>query len=363
MATTYRYLFADLLTNSILAELPITGASFTQQLNTAGTFQGHLLLSGVNTAGLNVASATIPGRCAVYIDRNNVLVWGGVIWARDYASSSQTLTFHAREFESYFERRRISSTQVYTNQDQLSIVQQLVTALQSVTYGNIGVQVGAEVSGILVSRTYYNYELKDYFSAIQDLSRSSTGFDFNIVVAYDGDGNPTKTLKLGYPRLGNNYSSTSLTVPTFELSGNLVEYQYPEDGSIAANTVYALGAGSNEGKIIATSSDTTKTLAGWPLLEETVNYSDVTDSTYLAGLASGQVSAVSYPPSTIKIVVPAYVDPIFGTYSIGDQARLRIKDNRFPSALDTNYRIVALNVQPGENAPERVTLTLTSTAN
>jgi hypothetical protein len=363
MATQYRYLFADLLTNSILAELPITSSSFTQQLNIAGTFQGHLLLSGVNAAALNVSNATIPGRCAVYIDRNGVLVWGGIIWSRDYNSSNQTLTFHAREFESYFERRRITTTQVFTNQDQLSIVQQLVIALQSIPFGNIGIQVRSETSGVLVSRTYYSYELKDYFSAIQDLSRSTTGFDFNITVAYDGDGNPTKTLYLGYPRLGNTYSSTSLTVPTFELSGNLVEYQYPEDGSIAANTVYALGAGSNEGKLIATGTDSTKTAAGWPLLEDAVSYSDVTDSTYLSGLATGQVSAVSYPPSTIKVVVPAYIDPKFGTYAIGDQARLRIKDNRFPSGLDTNYRIVALNVEPGENGPERVTLTLTTTSN
>ena len=54
MATTYRYLFADLVTNDILAELSITGVSFNQQLNQAGTFQAHLLLSGVNTYGYNV---------------------------------------------------------------------------------------------------------------------------------------------------------------------------------------------------------------------------------------------------------------------------------------------------------------------
>jgi len=46
MTTTYRYLFADLLTNSIIAELPLTGVAFGSQLNQAGTFQGHVLLSG-----------------------------------------------------------------------------------------------------------------------------------------------------------------------------------------------------------------------------------------------------------------------------------------------------------------------------
>ena len=50
MTTTYRYLFANLSTNEIIGELPLTGVSFTQQLNQAGTLQGRLLLSGVATA-------------------------------------------------------------------------------------------------------------------------------------------------------------------------------------------------------------------------------------------------------------------------------------------------------------------------
>ena len=79
MATSYRYLFADLATNAILAELPLTGVNFTQQLNTAGTFTGQLLLSGVNAASLNVLNATLPNKCVIYVDRNGQLIWGGVI--------------------------------------------------------------------------------------------------------------------------------------------------------------------------------------------------------------------------------------------------------------------------------------------
>ena len=36
MTTTYRYLFAGFLTNKIVAKLPITGVSFTQELNQDG---------------------------------------------------------------------------------------------------------------------------------------------------------------------------------------------------------------------------------------------------------------------------------------------------------------------------------------
>ena len=373
MTTTYRYLFADLLTNTIIGELPLTGVSFGSQLNQAGTFQGHILLSGVNSTAFNVTDATIPAKCAVYVDRDGVLVWGGIIWNRSYQSSNQTLSLNAREFESYFEKRRITSDQVFNNIDQLTIAQNLISAAQSVAYGNIGVQIGVETSGVLLSRTYYNYEKKTYYSALQDLSSAENGFDFNIDVAYDGSGAPIKTLNLGYPRIGTTYSATNPSALLFEFpAGNIVEYEYPEDGSLVANTLYALGAGSNEGKLSATYQDTTYLTAGWALYEEQANYSDVTDATYLAQLAEGQVKAVVYPPTIIKIVAPAYVNPIYGTYAIGDSARLRITDERFPATgtgtavqagLDEVYRIVGIEVQPGENGPERVTLTLTTTTN
>lgn len=365
MTTTYRYLFADLLTNSIIAELPLTGVTFTQQLNQAGTLQGHLLLSGMATAQFNVNASTVPGRTAIYVDRNGTLVWGGVIWGRTYNSAEQRLTLTAREFESYFERRRITQTVDFANVDQLVIARTLIDDAQNVASGDIGVITGSETSGVLVSRTYYNYELKGVYPAIQDLSRAEDGFDFNIQVAYDPiTFEPIKTFVLGYPRSGTVYDINDPQAFVFIFpAGNIVEYEYPEDGAIAANTVYALGAGSNEAKLIETAQETTFLANGWPLLEEQANYSDVVDTTLLQELAIGQVNATAYPPTTIKIVVPAYATPEFGTYGIGDDARLIITDERFPNTLDAVYRIVALNVQPGEDGPERVTITLTETTN
>ena len=361
---SYRYLFADLLTNQILAELPLTGVTFSQQLNTAGTFSAKLQLSGINSAALNVANATIPARTAVYVDRDGTLIWGGIIWNRTYTSKDQTLALTAREFESYFERRRITADAVFSGTDQLTAVQSIVNTAQSATNGNIGVTVGTETSGVTINRTFYGYEYKTVFSAIQDLSRSSTGFDFNIYVYYDSNGNPAKLLRLGYPRYGRKYSSSSTTVPVFELPSNMAEYTWPEDGAIAANYLYTLGAGSNPGKLTYTAFDGSKIAAGWPLLEEQANYSDVADLTLLTNLGNGQVAVISYPPTTIKIAWPATIDPILGSFEVGDDARVRILDDRFTTQLDTTYRIVAYTVQVGDsNNPELITATLTTTTN
>jgi hypothetical protein len=362
--TTYRYLFVDLPTNTIIAELPLTGVAFTQQLNTAGTFSGHLLLSGLNAASFNIDASTIPGKCGIYVDRNGILIWGGVIWSRTYNSTEQTLSFAAREWISYFERRRITTTIDFDNVDQLVIAKTLVEDAQNEPYGDIGIlynTAGQTASGVLVDRVYYDYELKSVFNAIQDLSRQDDGFDFDIDIEYDGvTGLPTKAFNTYFPRSGTPYNASDPEALVFQFpAGNVVEYEYPEDGSIAANTIYALGAGSNEGKLISTAQNTAFLLDGWPLLEDQANYSDITDQTVLDELVTAQVIAVSYPPTTIKMVVPPYVIPEYGTYEVGDDARVMIQDNRFPEGLDEIYRIVGVSVQPGEDGPERATLTLT----
>jgi hypothetical protein len=372
MATSYRYLFADLVTNQVLAELPLTGVSFGQQLNAAGTMTAHLLISGVNTAGLNVLNATIPGRTAVYIDRNGQLVWGGVLWQREYTSNDQVIKLTAREFLSYFERRRITTGSgtaygalAYTGIDQLQIAQALVSNAQGAASGNIGLLYNQDpgsssVSGITLSRVYYNYEVKTVFNAISDLSKQVNGFDFEISVYYDGGGNPAKSFNTYYPRSGDTYNSTDPNAFVFELGGNIAEYDYLEDGSKAINQIYALGAGSNEGKLISIYADSTKLSAGWALLEDQANYSDITDPTVLSGLATGQVTAVSYPPITLKIVAPPYVNPTYGSYEIGDEVRVRITDPFFPNGYDAIFRIIGLTVVPGEDGPERITLTVTT---
>lgn len=366
MTTTYRYLFADLLTNEIIGELPITNVSFTQQLNQAGTFNADLLISGINTYEFNVDNCTQPARNAIYVDRNGSLVWGGVIWNRSYNSSSQTLSIAAREFESYFERRLITTTLAYNNTDQLVIARGLFNAAQAETNGDIGVIVGTETSGVLIDRVYYDYELKNVWQAVKDLSNQEDGFDFNISVDYDPiTFVPTKTLVLGYPRTGHIDTGVGdINTPVFMFpSGNIVEYEYPEDGAIIGNQLHVVGAGSNEGKLSSIATNATKIAEGWPLLQNTANYSDITDQTVLNELAAGQVAVLAAPPPIINIVVPAFVEPEFGTYSIGDDARLIITDPRFPTGLDAVYRIVGFNVQPGENGPERVTITLTITTN
>jgi hypothetical protein len=360
--TVYRYLLADLITNAVIAELPLTSVNYTQQLNSYGTCSAQIMLSDPGEANMNISAATIPGRTALYIDRDGVLVWGGIIWSRNYDSDNQSISIVAMEFESYFDHRRINTTQTFNNTDQLSIVRSLITTAQSVINGNIGIVLGTETSGLLINRTFGAYEQKTVYTAILELSQSGSGFDFAIIPSYSSTGAIVKTLQLGYPLLGNRWSASNASSPVFEFpAGNTVSYSYAEDGSIVANSFTAIGSGSNEGQQQQTATNIAQLQAGWPLLEDTANYMDINDLTLLGNLAVGRLAAVSNPPVALQMVVPPYSDPNLGTYAIGDDIRVRIRDDRFPNGLDAVYRLVALNVTPGEVGPERATLSLTLT--
>lgn len=359
--------------NQILAELPFTDVVYTSQLNSIGTFQGHVLLSGFNTNAQNVYNGTIPGKTILWVlytgpeSVTSVPVWSGVIWAREYDSNSQTLSINAQEMMSLYSHRRISTTKDYSVNpldangfDPAYIAYELMKYTEGVTQGKTGLTYNTATTVYRTKKKYEGFELKSVYQAIKDLAASF--FDFKII-PINSSGDLVNRFILGSP-LGQTYSTTSRTALVFEFPGNVIEYKFPEDASSAANKLYGLGYGANNKKVIAVAIDSTKFADGFTLLEDTASYTDVGDNKLLQDLTLGQLKATSYPPTTIEVVIAPYVDPFYPGYDVGDQVRLSIKDDYFPAGLNFGsnndpVRIVALSVAPGENGPARVTLTLT----
>lgn len=105
----YRYFTTDIVSNTLLAEIPFQGVSFGRALKGAGSFSGKIPVID-KTASFNLYDATMPGRTAVYVTRNGVCVWGGIIWSRQYNLISKELDISASEWTSYLHRRRIWKT-------------------------------------------------------------------------------------------------------------------------------------------------------------------------------------------------------------------------------------------------------------
>ena len=391
--------------NPIIAELPFTRVNFTSQLSSIGAFSGELLLSGVNANAMNVDAGTTPGKVILWVLHGGLPVWSGVIWNREYDSESQVMKINAQEMLSYYQHRRIykftgssyyqtnaggtgSGGLVYGNIntsvgiDPLIMLTDLLTGANAQSHGNIGVTyLGPSSSSGTAIRSFFDFELKSVYQAWKDLSTSSTFFDF-LIKPYLVSGNLVNYLVAGTPTFGATYNPIYNGSLNFEFPGNIIHYSYVEDSSRVGNNIFGLGYGANNNRLISNYYDRSKIYGSntWPLLEENVNMIDVISTDLLKQTTIGKLLAVGYPPTTMQIVIPSYVDPYLGNYSVGDQVKVLINDDRFPkglSATPTNsatvysdggvlpdtgstslYRIVGIDVEPGENGPDRVTLTL-----
>ena len=165
----YRYVTTQLYVsgsaNPVIGELPFTGVNFTTQLSSIGTFTGEILASGIDPTVLNLDTATTPGKVGLYVFKGNNPVWSGVIWNREWDSSTQLLKITAQEMMSYYQHRRITGFTgssyynanaggtgvgglVYTSQDPITIITDIFTGATNATHGNIGItKTGSTSSG------------------------------------------------------------------------------------------------------------------------------------------------------------------------------------------------------------------------
>jgi hypothetical protein len=108
-AAVYRYFVTDIVSNTLLAEIPFESVSYGRALKGAGSFSGNIPVID-KTASFNLYDSTMPGKTALYVTRNGICVWGGIIWSRNYNLVSRTLDVNASEWTSYLHRRRVWKT-------------------------------------------------------------------------------------------------------------------------------------------------------------------------------------------------------------------------------------------------------------
>jgi peptidoglycan hydrolase-like protein with peptidoglycan-binding domain len=108
-AAIYRYFTVDLLSNEVLSEIPFEGVGYARAIKGAGNFSGSIPVND-ETSKLGLYENTMPGNTAVFIVRNGICVWGGIIWSRRFDVVSRVLEVSASEFTSYLYHRRIWKT-------------------------------------------------------------------------------------------------------------------------------------------------------------------------------------------------------------------------------------------------------------
>lgn len=150
----YRYFTTDLLSNTVLAEIPFRGVSFERSIKAAGSFSGTIPVIP-ETAYMDLYNSTMPGKTGLYILRDQECIWGGIIWSRSYDVLERSLSVNASEFTSYFHHRNLWKT--WTHDFGANVVVSSGTATVTLQNLEYDFPVGSSVRLVFATTNMYQY--------------------------------------------------------------------------------------------------------------------------------------------------------------------------------------------------------------
>lgn len=339
---TIRYLFGDIGTQEIIAELPLTGVSMDNKLNDWGVFRGtiHYDTSGINNA--DIQAATLPGKCFVVCERGDVPIWDGIVWTSVYDSQSKSQNITARGYEAYPEKQVIRVNLSYTDTEQRNIFTDLWNNMQSDPNRNIGITVPSSFMTV-VPRTLnvLATEYKNYGQVMSGIADGNDGFDWTIKTTKVNN-SYVRNLRIGYPILG----TTDATGLSFDYPGNITNYWKTLNITQAATHLFLLGAGEGTDMKVGTATQSDLIANGFKRYDLVLSRKDVDSQTQIQAMATQLGTQRRIPLAVIKVFTIASQYPVFGSYDLGYTATLSIIDPRHPEGFSLNARIVAWAYRP-----------------
>lgn len=400
----YRYYFVHTISDQLMCELPMTAVSWGRTIRRAGTFQGTIYVNPENQ-DVDIFWGTMEWRTSIYVTRNDIPVWGGIIDSRSYNATTRELQISAVSFEAWMYHRVIWHTVTYTNAvDQYQVVRNLVSLAQTdftgvgipadgVTQAPAAASINLEVEATNSGKhqdtlTVSGYELRNLGEVIEEFSDNLGGFEYNIeVTPHPSDKNrfrkvlvfrdtPPSQLKAGEEYTGDR---PGLDQNFFEFPGNVSQLSFDDSIDESATRYFVTGktpetTGGASAALAATPrgvwNNDSYLATGWPLLEyvESSKHSEATVVATLAAYAKQYGRRARPPVPTWTVTVNGGLDPVVGTYRPGDWCRILTKDAFLQQriGLETESltglvkRIAAFSVvvPDTEQTPEAVALTL-----
>lgn len=351
---TYTYFLTDLRNNEIVAEVPMSGVSYSSVLSGIGEASGSIPINEV-TKTFNLLRYAQPAKVGLYIMRDNVLVWGGIVWKREYNTSTRTVRLIARGFESYYYRRFNHKTMYWANEDQLDIARWIVN--DNGASDDLLIDVSDKLSvDRRRERVMFGYEFKTLGEELERLGALIDGFDWNVVVYRDASGSFRRLLDFWYPQAGRPLEQSNLV---FEFPGSIKEFSMTENAEESANVMWAIGIGEGTEQVVEYAEDAAQLADDWPLLELSRSYKSVSVPSTLAGHAQADLDRLRTPVTVFEVTIDPDIEPQLGTYALGDWARFVINDDFYSPPFDGTARITGINVSVDEGTGrESVKLTL-----
>ncbi|WP_439676007.1 hypothetical protein [Embleya sp. MST-111070] len=360
--TPYRVIVCDLRTDQLLDVLPLQSVSIEDYIGKAGALRGSIPIPNAAVA-TRVRAALLPGRTAVWVERGRDVWWGGVAWTASVTSDERgrlAVEVQAGTWDTYLAHRVLYHSQQATGTDQFDIARGLVQYSQGLPGGDIGIEYGTELSGILRDRTYLRYDLPTIRDLLDQLAATERGFEWRIASHRDPTtGRRIKRLQLGHPIIRSGTSDIVLDHP-----GPILSYTWATDATGQANVWQSRGSSTNTNQAADSVPmmsvdlvDERSIEQGWPRLDGTSDHTTVIEQGTLDAHARADHARALAPVTIPDITVR--VDGTLTPALLGATVRVRIRDLWWPQGLDARYRVVGMAITPpSRGTPETARLYL-----
>ncbi|MEU8791564.1 hypothetical protein [Streptomyces sp. NPDC048643] len=256
----YEVLQVEAKTGSVIATLPVTGISYGETLNAAGTASVGVPLDAADPETLS------PGRSALVVTRDDEPAWGGIIWTASADLAAGTLTLNASGWHSYYAARFLAMAGGYKRR-----AEQTLLLREWIDYANDNGGINTDTSGLrpigrFRSREWGFSEFKNIADAINELADEDGGFDFR----YETFWPDAKHTRIAHRIVKEDRASNTFPTLTHGLDADVTQVAY--DGSKQATRSYAFGADLGTG---------VKPYAAWsnnldtPTLTQVATYADL----------------------------------------------------------------------------------------
>lgn len=373
----YSYRFADLLSDSDLAEMELSSVKFDRRIIVPGAFTATIAVTNLDIA--TQAKKIIPGKTVVHVYRD-ADIWGTyIIWSVRVRSSSRgpvSVELNGASLESWFYHRIIDLDLSYDDEDQFDIARDIVLngMIGWSPYGaaaNIGLELDNSLSGVTRDRTYRLSDAATIGQRLQELANVEDGFEYMINTFVDLDAEERRRQFVIDTELGDPDGQLVFTYP-----GGISSYEITYDATEAATAWWARGDTiqddiiDNDEPLITEApvlaSDWLD--SGFPHLDRVVDYSSVivlSTLTNYAGWWRDNRSGVWAVP--VIEINTTDVATILTPARLGTTAQFTIQDEFFgltDAGPDFSYRnrVIGIEVQPPERGrPETMRVVLEQT--
>lgn len=345
-APEYRYLTFDLLTRKVLEEFPMYGVSLSRLISKSATGTCTFKLGTGFFSDRDLIASTIPGKCGMIVLRDEIPVWGGIIWNRTWQSEALSMQMNLMTFESLFSRIRMMSTFAAAATDQTTIFKSLINMMQAQPNNNFNLDLsGILPTGINRDLTLPYYEYHVFQDAIDLLMGQSNAFDWIMDPVLNSDGTVGIKIRTGYPYLG--FGSIPIT---FDYPGQVANYTFPESTADGGTRITFLGAGEGTAMPMTPVWDYGLLNAGYPGWDKIISNKAVDNQVQLDSMA--QASSIQYQLPITMPTIEVKLDQNLGFTewaSLGLPFNLYMQDERFPDGYMFPSRMIGWTLTPGSS--------------